>query len=79
MFGKITVEKLNGIGFRTVGETTRLRISHALELCWMHNEEKMRLQTIRSGFTERLAFRQMEEVKAFILLFSQVIDQPLKL
>lgn len=70
---QILIKYLNEIGFRTTGDCTRKSISHYLEIAFMHFDGSFRLQTIGSGFTERLTFDSLGEVKAFIKSFEKHI------
>lgn len=68
----ITPESLEEIGFKSMGMATRLRISYYLELCYMHFDSTIRLQTVKSGFTEILSFVEIDEVVNFIDQFKDL-------
>lgn len=66
------ISHLEDIGFKTQGQCTRKSISNALELCYMHFDGSMRIQTIMSGFTEPLAITSISQVEDLILMFSNL-------
>ena len=74
---EINIKNLESLGFKTTGDCTRKKISYYLELCYMHFDYTIRIQTIDSGFSEVLNFKLLEQVELFCISFKHfsIINQ----
>jgi hypothetical protein len=59
----LTEEWLFNFGFKKVGQTIRLQVTNYLELCYMTFDNTLRLQTIKSGFTEDTKIKFVHELQ----------------